>query len=276
MKLKSLFNTILLLTIFAFIGFIFWLGWEQLQLEESTYGVVFTKTTGWNDNIIESGKFNWSIEKVIPKNYTIHKFQIKYRSINFNINNKLPSGDLYADFNKISKENFNYNYSVVGSINFNTSELTSQLNSGIFTENTFIEWENNTILEIKEALKVYMRNNLFNEELSSSAIKYISSIYPYYTFTNIYINLERPDIDLYESCRDRYLKHLNQKALAEENYLAEILKQKNEESLKLELLKQYGEVFTQYPIMIEYIKIDKEMVFDRATIEDLLPIPNQK
>lgn len=279
MKMKSFLNRILLLILLFFAGFVFWLGWEQLELTENSYGVIFTKTSGWKEKIIDTDGFNWNFEKVIPRNYTLHKFIINERIFNYNINGALPSAHLYADFNGILPNNFEYSYNLTGSFRFNKTYLVPMLQAGNYDQETFTKWEDNKIDEIQNSLKAFIMDKIAANEvitINGASRNYISDLYPYLLIGDIFININKPDMVLYNLSRNSYIQNMEAQAKADEKYLVKALEQKNRESLRLDLLRKYGEVFTKYPIMIEYLKVDKNMVLDRAGMEDFISPQNQR
>lgn len=278
MKFKSFINRVFIFILICISIFVFYLGWEQLELEENTYGLVFTKTSGWKEEVLDKGIFSWSLEKIIPTNYKIHKFTIKKELLNIATTSTLPSGKLYADFAQISDENFIYSYTANTYIKFNKDYLISFANKGYFTEETFTQWKVDKIKTIKESLKSYINNKIILGELhtlNSEVLNYISGLFPYFYFEDIIINLNNIDIQLYSTVRNRYINYIETQKEAEKKYLKKSLEQQNLQKVKLDLLKMYGEVFTQYPIMIEYIKADKDMLLDRARLDDFIKIQTQ-
>lgn len=277
MKIKTVFNIILILILAAFAAFILYLGWEQRELDESSYGVVYTKTSGWKTDVYTTDTFAWSFEKVIPENYNMHIFTIKSNSFGYTHNEELPSAELYANFSSIKSSDFNYQYTLTASYSFNPQYLVSMTEDGSITAENFQKWLDTRTEEIQNILRSYIRERVINSELitlEGACHTYISEQYPYLSFSNISINLHKPDMVLYNRARNRYLQNMEIETNAEEEYLLERLRQQNSENLKLDLLRKYGEVFTEYPIMIEYLKIDREMLLDRATLKDLLPESN--
>lgn len=278
MKLKSFFNTILTLIFLSILGFAFYLGLEQIELDENTYGIVFTKTTGWKDQLLEKKGFKWSIEKVIPTNYKIHKFKIEKIPISINTTETLPSGDLYADFAQIDKSNFKYNYSVNSFVKFKKEYLINYTQKGYFTEETFNNWIENKTNIIKESIISYINHKIELGEtltINSNVSNYITSTFPDFSFDEIIINLKQSDFVLYNTVRSRYINYIETQKEAEKKYLKRSLEDQNELKLKLELIELYGEVFTKYPIMIEYIKADKGLALDRARLEDFIVNQNR-
>lgn len=278
MKLKSFFNTILFMLFLSILGFGFYLGLEQVDLEENTYGIVFTKTTGWKDTLLEKKGFRWSIEKVIPTNYIVHKFKIEKLAIAINEAETLPSGDLYADFAKIDKANFQYNYRVNTFVKFKKEYLISYAQKGYFTQETFNSWISNKTKTIEESLTSYINGKIEIGEtltLNSNVLNHITSLFPEFTFDEIIINLKQSDYVLYNSVRNRYINFIETQTEAEKKFLKKSFEDQNELKLKLELIEMYGKVFTKYPIMIEYIKADKGLALDRARLEDFIVKQNQ-
>ncbi|OQY40222.1 MAG: hypothetical protein B6229_02255 [Spirochaetaceae bacterium 4572_7] len=279
MKLKSFINRILILLLIIFAGFIFWLGWEQLELKENTYGVVFTKTSGWKKKLITTENFNWSFERLIPTNYTIHKFLIEKKSMTISNKSFLPAAELYAGLSSIPSSNFEYNYSIATNVSLKKEKLISLCRNGIITQGSFENWESVKTDNMKESLDNFVKDKINRGEtitLSSAARNFLSDEYPNFTIDTIIVTLELPDMPLYTSARNRYLQYIEAKIIADAEYIGESLKQENREALKLDLLKKYGEIFTQYPIMIEYLKVDSGKQLDRASITDFITLQNQR
>ena len=95
MKLKQ----ILLLLVFILIsGTIFFFGWIQIKLPENTYGVAFTKSSGYLDKIYEPGKFSWDYRKLIPSNFKLLKFKLSAQQLEIDEQQELPLGRIYSEY----------------------------------------------------------------------------------------------------------------------------------------------------------------------------------
>ena len=66
----------LLLVVIA-AGVAFYFGWIQLQLPADTYGVIFTKTNGFEQNVVKPGTFVWRWQRLLPTNLTLFTYQLK-------------------------------------------------------------------------------------------------------------------------------------------------------------------------------------------------------
>lgn len=273
MKIKSFFNTILAVILLGALLLGFYLGWEQIDIKENSVGVVFTKTRGWRDNLLTKEGFSWSLEKLIPTNYTLHQFAIEKNSIRGDIKDSYPSGDLYADFSNIDRSNFIFSYTLGFNLKFDISFLTEFVNSGYFNEATFSNWLEEKEIAVKDSLIGYINNKIYNGEtfsIKNDSLSYIKGQYPYFFIDELILNINPGDRVLYTTARSRYLNYMEEKEIAEGKFLAKKLEKESTHKANLELLKAYGEVFTQYPIMIEYIKADRGMELDRARLNDFI------
>ncbi|MBO7093337.1 MAG: hypothetical protein J6W33_00295, partial [Spirochaetia bacterium] len=80
-----------------------------------------------------------------------------------------------------------------------------------------------------------------------------------------------PDIELYKAAKAKYMENLEKQQ--------EIAAQKEKETTdfntkidqRIELLKKYGELLTQYPILIEYFKSKNESLLpEGVNLEDII------
>lgn len=278
MKIKTFFNTIFLIILLAIAGFVFYLGWEQIDINENSYGIVYTKTGGWKKQLLTKEGFTWSIEKLVPTNYTLHQFKITKNSLVTSEDNFYPSGVLYASFSNIPADNFKYSYNLSLNSKFDKNFLIDFVNNGYFNESSFDQWIANKEEALIKSLNEYLNSKINSGEtfnLKNDALSYIKGQFPYFFIDELIINLNPGDRTLYNSARSRYLKYMEEKEIAEGKYLAKKLEQESNHKANLELLEAYGEVFTKYPIMIEYIKADTGMELDRARLNDFISNQNQ-
>ena len=90
---KTIFLSVLLVVCAACI---FYFGWTQYRLAPDSYGVIHSRTGGYHDTPIVSGKFSWTPASLIPKNVTIYQIPATPRSIHSSYDGQLPSGTLYG------------------------------------------------------------------------------------------------------------------------------------------------------------------------------------
>ena len=92
--MAKLIITVVLLALVA--GAVFYFGWIQIHLDENTYGVVFTKNSGWDDTVIVPGTFVWRWERLLPTNLKLHKYELRSVSTEVSLEGDLPSAAVYA------------------------------------------------------------------------------------------------------------------------------------------------------------------------------------
>ena len=71
-------------------------GWIQILLPPATYGVLFSKTGGYDPEVMAPGVFVWRWERVIPNNVTLFLFEVQPHSITTPISGELPSAAAVA------------------------------------------------------------------------------------------------------------------------------------------------------------------------------------
>ena len=77
-------------------GAIFVAGWIQILLPPATYGVLFSKTGGFDPRVMAPGVFVWRWERVIPNNVTLFLFEVQPHTIETRLSGELPSAEAVA------------------------------------------------------------------------------------------------------------------------------------------------------------------------------------
>ncbi|MBR5402225.1 MAG: hypothetical protein IK102_10495 [Treponema sp.] len=70
-------NFISFLILLIFGAFVFFIGWTQIKVKPGKIGIVQSKTGGIDKKLIESGKFSWHKEFLLPTNAQIMIFDYK-------------------------------------------------------------------------------------------------------------------------------------------------------------------------------------------------------
>ena len=74
----------------------FFVGWVELALPAGSYAVAFTKSGGWDEEVIAAGGITWRWERLIPTNMTLHLFDLTPQAVPRRLAARLPSAELYA------------------------------------------------------------------------------------------------------------------------------------------------------------------------------------
>lgn len=274
MKVKTFFLIIILL---AALGAGFYFGWVQFRLSEHTYGVIFTKTGGWDTETVKPGEFNWRWEGLIPTNMTLYRVPVRPQSVTVSREGTLPSGDTYAG---VLENGGDFTYSMEFSL---TYELKPQLLPQLVMDrglepSSLEEWYRGINREFMSAATRIASEELGeidsarSEEISFTALEELlmeelSKDFPFVEFSAIQPKqLDIPDMDLYHAAKTYYLNVLE----AKEKIEVETLEQKQSwmvsEVSKLDVLEKYGKLFTDYPGLVRYFALKETEEF-----KNLLP-----
>ena len=247
----------------------FYFGWIQIRIPEDTYGVIFTKLSGWDSRVVRPGEFRWEWQNLVPTNMTLHKFSLEPRQSELKLSGSLPSAESYAYYLEGSPD-FSFNYSFLVSYSLKPESLPGLVSDSFLRQDNVDEWysdfEERLVVDAAEYLKTrtldeaYMKSIEYDyRRMEKDLIEKLAELYD---FVNIYKitpkTIKFPDLRLYEEGRRLFMEMTAfseevQKA-ARERAASRIV----EETSKLELLEKYGEIFARYPSLIDYYAIFTE------------------
>ncbi len=245
-------------------GAALYFGW--VRIPENSQAVIFSKITGYEDKAIESGSFHWRWQKLIPKTFKVHIFDLSQHTASVVSEGQLPSGNLYSS---ILSGNPDFAYRISFSISYtvNSSRLPELFKNGSsYAENPeewyrekdkIIESEGNKfIASLKKSSGTASDSSEIEKKLGDHLISSLNDI----TVTALTLNeYNIPDMDLYNEAKRQYLNLVKNK----ENLIIESESRSAKDNAdlerQLELLEKYGELLTKYPILLDYIKLNPDM-----------------
>ncbi|MFO7848353.1 MAG: hypothetical protein R6V67_00205, partial [Spirochaetia bacterium] len=258
MKAKIVFTLFLLLAVG---GTVFYFGWVQLQLPEHTYGVIYTKTGGWEQETVHPGTFTWRWEGLIPTNMTLYRVPVELQRVRISREGDLPSGSVYTealdnDGDFTYKVDFSFSYrlkpkylpELVIEEGLDPDELSEWYES---LNERIISTAAKTVSEEAEMLDRADNSDIAFSQLEEQLFENLSEDFPFVEFKSIHPQtLNIPDIELYNAAKSYYLNMLEAKERTERETLEQRRSWKVSEESKLEVLEKYGELFTEYPGLI--------------------------
>ena len=252
-------------------GTIFFLGWAQLTIPPGSYGVMRTKTHGLDNQVIRDGEFRWVWYKAIPTNAAVLVYTIIPVKHDIFSSGSLSSGQVYASLAGLEAD---FSWEISGELIFTINpeylpELT--LKNNISDNEGLRKLEENLAVKAEslviQYLKTYMEDDNGSKlesiviasslpELESQIEKLMPEIE---NFTCTLKNISLPDYTLYQSIKALYSEYIaRQSAVLALDITNEAEKRINTR-MRLEELAQYGELLTKYPILLEYLAIEKEI-----------------
>jgi hypothetical protein len=268
---KFLFFVILLA---ALGGTIFFLGWAQLTVPTGAYGVIRSKTHGLDSQIVRDGEFRWIWYKLIPTNAKTSVFTIVPLKRTIKKSGALFSGQIYAAHAGLETD---FSWEMTGEISFSLKpehlpEFTARENVSDDdalrqAEQTLAVRVENLVLEKISAFA----NNESVEKIESLVLKSsipglsndIEAMMPEIENFNCVIQLIRiPDYSLYRAVRELYHDFIKRQSAVLSLDIAQEAEKRISSRVRMEELSQYGELLTKYPILIQYLTIEKDLKKD--------------
>ncbi|MDR1870115.1 MAG: hypothetical protein LBQ82_09045 [Treponema sp.] len=263
--MKKFFFTFFVLIVIG--GAVFLCGWAQLSVPPGSYGVIISKTHGVDPSPVHSGEFRWIWYKLIPTNVKIAVFHPETKKFDVNFKSSLPSGDSYAAFAGLGVD-FSWDLKAVMSFGINPDILTSVVSK----QNIMNQDELDGYLqEIAQNVEVIIMSELSSGEIDVSRLekllsgipdvdieRKISGAFPEIQNYTLLIQSARfPDFILYKEIRLLYEEFLAK----QREYISTGFGRRAENlittRLHFEELERYGELLTKYPVLLEYLALEK-------------------
>lgn len=264
--MKKFFVTLLILVVLG--GAVFLFGWVQLTVPPGSYGVINSKTHGLDPELVHSGEFRWVWYKLIPTNVQISVFTLEPETSAVHFSGALPSGGSYAAFAGISAD---FSWEITGLISFN---MNPDGLIRLVTRNNIVNQEalNNYKQGVVRQIEVIIRRMLVSGETDSSRLesflsagtdekmeREIAEKFPEICDFSFVVQEARfPDFVLYREVRFLYEEFLSR----QREYVSAGLGKKAETHIDSRLhfdeLERYGELLTKYPILLEYLELERK------------------
>ncbi len=271
---------ILLILLIIVGGVVFYFGWIQIQLGPSEFGVIFTKTGGWEEEVISAGKFTWRIAAIIPTNLHLYQYSITPQSVDIRSEGVLPSGKLYQEY---ITGNADFGFSIRAKIQYQLkpNELPSLAqNSHVLPSNLDEYYSNfNTSLqtETENYLLSYLKSSsssdgpsLIFSDIQSELRDRLSEKYTHINVVSVHFSSAVfPDFELYQRAKEIYFSVLETREQATNEAAQNLSFDKAREENSLDLLKKYGQVLADYPVLLDYFKLVQEEGVDPLSLNEL-------
>ncbi len=271
-------------------GVVFYFGWIQFRIPEGHYGVVFTKTHGYESTALKAGTFAWRWQALLPTNLTLHTYSAEPFTATLSSRGSLPSASLYAGELEESPS-FDYSLRVRLSYRFDPERLPELLQDEVMEPEELVNWYEAREQAMQQQLLSIVSENLstlaeaegvasVSAELAETIQADLEEIYPFVTVTSVVPQeVQLPDLQLYRSARDLYYARIEARREAVATVGVDAASREVQQESRVSRLQQYGEVLSQYPSLLEYFDLLAENGVDPLNIQELgisLPAPPQE
>jgi hypothetical protein len=273
---------ILLAVLLVLGGVVFYFGWIQIRVPSGHHGVIFSRTSGWEDEPIEPGTFVWRWQALIPTNLTLHTFEITPHRTDVRLEGTLPSGpeiDALLD----DGGDFSYEIRVTVATQLRPDRLPSLARDDGLRPEDLDDYYDDIDARIGQTTIEAVMSLVEDEPAALDVTRVFSSVVeritdrldremPELEITGITPQrLELPDIELYETARRLAADVLRARSTAMQEAAARLADTQASSDRSLALLKRYGEILDEYPVLLDYFRVGKEIGSDPLNLEEIIP-----
>lgn len=261
---------------------VFFFGWIQFQIPATGYGVIFSKTHGWEERVVKPGDFVWRWQRLLPTNVTLYTFELEPQSTRVDVSGELPSASVYSS---VLEEGSRFSYAVQLEIVYRVEPdalpalaeelaLRPETLSDLYTEllGRMRQRAGDVVLRLMESSPEEMSGahafsmivDAVSSDLRASfdALE-IQAVSP--------SRIVLPDVLLYARAKELYLTVMETRAAALRDAAKSTALVQAETERDLALLERYGEILDRYPVLLEYFRMGLDLRSDPLDLESLIP-----
>jgi len=264
--MKKFFITLFILIIIAGVAFFF--GWAQFSVPPGKYGVIYSKTHGIDPKPVQSGEFRWIWYKLIPTNVHISVYSLDYIKFPVEFNSSLPSGDTYAGFVGLKDADFSWNLKGEFSFRLDPQMLISVVTNNNITNQDDLDAYLQSCAKNIETLLLRLLSSqgtdsarleqLMSGNQDADLDREIKEGFPEICDFSIKIQSAKyPNFALYKQLRQIYEDFLSSQREYAISSFGKRAENHIETQLRFEELEKYGDLLTRYPILLEYLAMEK-------------------
>lgn len=275
---------IILVVLLLLAGAAFFAGWIQLLLPAETYGVIFTKTGGLDNKVVYPGEFSWRWERLIPTNLTLYKYKLTTYKLESTFKGTLPSAETYSSVLQ-EKPDFSYEIKLAAALRIRPEKLVDLTSEKKITPDNledFLKSRADTFAKRFFEIILKSPEGAPGETITAAALteKFKQSIpdfFPELEITDLAVlNIKLPDMELYSRARESYFRIMAAREASQAEIAARVMAEQEVHYLNqqreienLELLRQYGELLSKYPILIKFLYLKYLEDWDKLQIPEL-------
>ena len=259
---------------------LFFLGWVQFAVPANSYGVLRSKTSGVDAEVIRGGRFRWAWERLLPTNAAIELFRIEMVERDIAASGSLPSAEVYATMTGSAAD---FSFEVVGKLSFTTKPEALPIlvaERAIFNQAALDAWEERTAAEMAEfvtrRLRAYAEDPAELDRILSSGstprlIADLERAFPDVEAVSCVVKTARfPDLALYRTAKGLYEYYLQRRRSIIAAAASDAAGVDVKARLRFEELERYGELLEKHPILLKYLAIESASGSDTVELLKVL------
>lgn len=252
-------------------GVVFFFGWLRIPLQPGQYAVIYTKTRGYRHNLVKAGDFVWKIERLLPTNLKYEIYSLESRRIMLEYEGSLPSGEVYAAALENGPE-FGFIMEIELTVAIRPDFLIELVQRENLGPEDLSEWYERITAILRDKCVSYLSNNytglaesgyigvdysVLKQKLSAA----LTAAVPEIDVTAVYPHrLDFPDMDLYRMAKNFYTELAQKRQQERLDGIPTEIEYEAEKARLLRLLKDYGDLFRNYPELLDFLEIPGENV----------------
>lgn len=245
----------------------FFLGWAQREVPPGSFGVLRSKTHGTDSRVIREGEFRWVWYKLIPGNAAVGVFTLPAAAVPVQASGILPSADTYAALAGVKTD---FSYELDGTVFCSLKGLSLPALAEKYNmagQNDLDVWQKRAVEEIRSfalrRLWDYAEQEAVMEEARKTGTLFglerdLAAAFPDWENWKITLKTIRiPDMALYREVRELYAGYRAAQKEAMDQELSRSAARGAAVRARFEELSLYGELLTKYPVLLDYLALEK-------------------
>lgn len=277
---------ILMVVLLLLGGVAFYFGWVQIHIPAGHYGVIFTRTNGWEDEPVVPGTFVWRWQRLVPTNFTLYLFDVESHRTEVRLDGTLPSGpeiDTLLD----DAGDFAYDVRLTVVTRLTADEVPRLARDQELRpdgmETFYDDLDARIAQQATEAVMGVIEDepqSLSVSQISGTIVdavrERLSAEFPRLEIVSVTPRrLELPDLQLYTTARRLSIDVLEARASALQEAATRLADIQAESDRGLSMLERYGQILKEYPVLLDYFRVGQEIGSDPLNLEEIVPRTSQ-
>ena len=248
----------MILAILAALGLFF--GWAQQGVPPDAYGLIRSKTHGLDTRLIEPGEFRWVWYKLIPTNTTTAVFRLNPVSHEFSAQGTLPSGRIYATFAGM-EDDFSWEIRAAFSFTLRPESLAPLVTAhNISDQEALTRYEQEIAADIEMFIlrRMDALEALLKDGESPEIERAVLGQFPFIDHFSLKVkSAQFPNYTLYRQAQGLYEQYVSLQRDMMSGEMREKARNRIDSYHRFEELEQYGALLTKYPILLDYLALER-------------------